>query len=171
MAREFCNGDPCPLCGQPLREKSVTETFNYKGHTLEYPNYIVHQCAECEEAFVGDGTMKESGRRLRDFYREVDGLLKASDIKRIRVKLGYTQDDLSQLLGGGTKAFARYENSDVIQSVAMDNLLRVLDSHPQAVATLETKHLPSKRVLSTSMVYHTTIDEGRMVANYGQRKI
>lgn len=170
MAREFRDGDPCPLCGQPLQEKSVTETFSYKGRTLEYPNYIIHHCSECDEAFVGNVTMKESGRRLRDFYREVDGLLTANEIKRIRTKLGYTQDDLSQLLGGGAKAFTRYENSDVIQSAAMDNLLRVLDSHPQAIATLENKHLPAKRTISTSMVYHTSIDENRMVANYGQRK-
>lgn len=168
MAREFSNGDPCPLCGHGLKEKSVTETFTYKGRALEYPNYVVHQCSSCGEEFVGNRAMKESGRRLRDFYREVDGLLLSSEIKRIRVKLGYTQDGLSQLLGGGAKAFARYESGDVIQSEAMDNLLRVLDSHPQALATLENKNMPEKRVISVSQVYHTCVDENRMVANYGR---
>uniref|UniRef100_A0A831UBT3 Type II toxin-antitoxin system MqsA family antitoxin n=1 Tax=Geobacter metallireducens TaxID=28232 RepID=A0A831UBT3_GEOME len=170
MAHEFKNGDPCPLCGEPLQEKAVTETFTYKERTLEYPNYVVHYCAACDDTFVGNRTMKESGRRLRDFYREVDGLLTAGEIRRIRTKLGYTQDDLSDLLGGGAKAFARYENSDVVQSLPMDNLLRILDSHPQAIAALEHKHLPKGKVISTSMVYHTKIEEGRMVANYGQRK-
>jgi HTH-type transcriptional regulator/antitoxin MqsA len=107
-------------------------------------------CEKCGEEFVGDKTMKQSSRRIRDFYREVDGLLTASEIKRIRVKMGRTQENLSALLGGGLKAFARYENGDVIQAEAMDNLLRILDEMPQAIDVLERKHSPRPRVLSVS---------------------
>lgn len=165
MAKDYTNGDPCPICKTLLEERLVTETFTYKGKELDYPNYVVHYCAECDDEFVGDRTIKQSARQLRDFYRCVDGLLTSCEIKRIRVKLGYTQENLSKLLGGGAKAFARYENSDVVQSEAMDNLLRVLDSHPQSIETLERKHQPKPKVV-TSMVYHTKM-EGKMVVNYG----
>ena len=150
MAREYHDGSPCPLCKGALKSKSVTETFSYKGRSFEYPDYVVHVCEKCGEEFVGDKTMKQSSRRIRDFYREVDGLLTASEIKRIRVKLGRTQEDLSALLGGGLKAFARYENGDVIQAEAMDNLLRILDEMPQAIDVIERKHAPRPRVLSVS---------------------
>lgn len=165
MAKEYKDGSPCPMCKGELKNKSVTETFTYKGKSFEYPNYIVHVCEKCGEEFIGDKTMKESARKLRDFYREVDGLLTANEIKRIRkFKLEKTQEELGALLGGGLKAFARYENSDVIQSEPMDNLLRILDEKPYVLEILENKHLP-KRTLSTSQLY---TNSQKMAGTYGK---
>lgn len=164
MAKEYHDGSPCPICKGHLKGKSVTETFTYKGRSFDYPDYVVHVCEECGEEFVGDKTMKQSARALRDFYRVVDGLLTSTEIKRIRVKLGRSQEDLSSLLGGGLKAFARYENNDIIQSEPMDNLLRILDEHPYIIDTLESKHLPKRKVLSITQVYNT--QQGKLVGTY-----
>lgn len=164
MAKEYYDGSPCPMCKGNLKSKNITETFTYKGKSFDYPNYIVHVCEKCGEEFVGDTTMKQSARKLRDFYREVDGLLTASEIKRIRVKLGRSQEELSSLLGGGLKAFARYENSDIIQAESMDNLLRILDEKPQDIEIIERKHLPKRKVLSLSQVYDTR--QGKLVGTY-----
>lgn len=166
MAKEYHDGSPCPICKEPLKSKSITETFSYKEKSFDYPNYIVHVCEKCDEEFVGDKTMKQSARRLRDFYREVDGLLTAREIKRIRIKLGRSQDDLSTLLGGGLKAFTRYENCDVIQTTSMDNLLRILDELPNAIEIIENKHLPKRRVLSASQVYVN--QQAKIVGTYGK---
>ena len=73
---------------------------------------------------------------LRDFGRGVDGLLTGADIKRMRRKLHLTQEQMAQVLGGGLKGFARYENGQVIQSRAMDNLLRILDRFPESLDAL-----------------------------------
>jgi HTH-type transcriptional regulator/antitoxin MqsA len=128
----------CPFCGCiGLKKKIVTETFEYKGKSFDYPNYIIYECPACKEEFVDKQSMKDSGRAIRDFYRQVDGLLISTDIRRIReTKLCLTQDKASELLGGGAKSFARYENSEVIQSKAMDKLLRILDNDPSILTVL-----------------------------------
>jgi len=132
----------CPLCGNNgLRRNVVTETFEYKGETFDYPNYVIYKCPRCKEAVVDKKSLKESGRAIRDFYRKVDGLLTSDEIYRIRkLRLCLTQDDASELLGGGAKSFARYENSEVIQSVALDNLLRILDKEPSLLRIIRAKN-------------------------------
>jgi len=128
----------CPICRDGNLQKKVdTETFEYKGNNFDYPNYITYECQSCGEEIVDKKTLKESGRAIRDFYRQVDGLLTSQEIRRIReTKLCLTQDKASELLGGGVKSFARYENSEVIQSKAMDKLLRILDSDPSILTVL-----------------------------------
>jgi len=70
----------CPICGADgLSKKAITETFEYKGNKLSYPNYIIYECPKCGEAIVDKRTLKESGRAIRDFYRKVDGLLAAQN--------------------------------------------------------------------------------------------
>ncbi|HOP40733.1 MAG TPA: type II toxin-antitoxin system MqsA family antitoxin [Geobacteraceae bacterium] len=141
----------CPICGyDKLQKKVITEVFEYKGETLEVPDYTIWECTKCGEEIVDKKTMKESSKLIKDFYRKVDGLLTASDIKRIRkFKLCLTQEKASSLLGGGAKSFARYETSEVIQSESMDNLLRILDKYPYTISALEEKYAISKPVEMT----------------------
>jgi HTH-type transcriptional regulator/antitoxin MqsA len=133
----FENNDPCPICGDGLlKEKTITETFEYKNHFLAVDNYIVYECTECEESFVDPGTLKETEKTIRDFHRKIDGLLTSEEIKEIRVSAGYTQEEFGNMLGGGVKSFARYENGTVTQSRPMDNLLRIIKNFPYALNTL-----------------------------------
>ena len=165
----FTGESPCPICGQVgLQKKVITETFEYKGKKFDYPNYIVYECKSCGESIVDRKTLKESGRSIRDFYRRVDGLLVAEEIYRIRkFKLCLTQDRASELLGGGAKSFARYENSEVIQSVALDNLLRVLDEFPHAIKVIEDKNKPRHEIVTTIPARYNVGSQYKMVANYG----
>jgi len=124
-----------------LKKNIITETFTYKGKKFDYPDYIIYKCPSCKEAIVDKNTLKESGRAIRDFYRKVDGLLTSDEIYRIRKnRLCLTQDEASELLGGGAKSFARYENSEVIQSLALDNLLRILDKEPSMLNIIRAKN-------------------------------
>ncbi|QXE89962.1 type II toxin-antitoxin system MqsA family antitoxin [Geomonas subterranea] len=168
MARNYKNGDPCPLCGGVLEAKAETEIFSYKGQNLEYDNYIVHECLTCSEQFVGDKTMKESARRLRDFYREVDGLLTSSQIREIRLRLGLSQDAASELLGGGGKSFARYENCEVVQSLAMDHLLRLLDAKPENLDIIKAKGKQTPQTTIPFKAKFGAVMTGHMVVNYGK---
>jgi putative zinc finger/helix-turn-helix YgiT family protein len=67
--------------------------------------------------------------------------LTGEDIKRIRKKLGLTQEGMAEKLGVGLKTFARYENLSVRQSKAMDNLLRILDKYPESIEIIEKTRL------------------------------
>jgi HTH-type transcriptional regulator / antitoxin MqsA len=155
----YKEGSQCPACGQEgLQKKVITEKFEYKGETFSYPNYVIYECPSCGDAVVDKKSLKESGRVIRDFYRQVDGLLVSSEIKRIRkFKLCLTQDRASELLGGGAKSFARYENNEVIQSKALDNLLRILDDNPSMLMVIAGKSEEQKDsiVMQLSVKYNS----------------
>ncbi|MDA8427876.1 MAG: type II toxin-antitoxin system MqsR family toxin [Geobacteraceae bacterium] len=133
----YKQGDACPLCGDGLLcEKVLEEHFSYKGHSLTVPDYCILECPACGEAFVDKDSARRAEKLLRDFGRQVDGLLMPVDIKRIRRRLHLTQEQMATVLGGGLKSFARYENGQVVQSRAMDNLLRILDRFPESLDVL-----------------------------------
>lgn len=133
----YKQGDTCPLCGGGLLcEKVLEEHFSYKGHSLAVPDYRILECPACGEAVVDKDSARRAEKLLRDFGRQVDGLLMSADIKRIRRRLHLTQEQMANVLGGGLKSFARYENGQVVQSRAMDNLLRILDRFPESLDVL-----------------------------------
>jgi len=130
----YKNNDSCPICGEgKLSHKIKTEEFEYKRHFEKIEEFAVFICDFCEEEIVPEKTITDSEKRLRDFHREVDGLLTSKQIKKIRESYGFTQDDFSELLGLGKKTFARYENSTVTQSRTTDHLLRIIDVLPEAL--------------------------------------
>ena len=59
------------------------------------------------------------------------------EIRSIRERLGLTQSEAGELIGGGPRAFTKYEAGTVKPSASVINLLRVLDAHPNALAALE----------------------------------
>ena len=145
----YKHGDNCPLCGGGrLNEKVIEESFNYKGHSLIVPDYRILECSACGEAVVAKDSARQAEKLLRDFGRQVDGLLMAADIKRIRRKLHLTQEQMATVLGGGLKGFARYENGQVVQSRAMDNLLRILDGFPESLGVLSGVTRPQTAAIS-----------------------
>lgn len=136
----------CPICGVGTLKKDIgNESFKYKDKSITIKNYVVYKCGACGESIVDKATLRESGRILKDFQREVDGLLSAGEIKNIRKRLDLTQEEMAEILGGGLKSFARYETGQICQSRAMDNLLRVLCAFPQAIQILEKA--PAHRAL------------------------
>lgn len=58
------------------------------------------------------------------------------EIRRIRTSLGLTQVEAGELLGGGPRAFSKYEAGAIRPTNAVATLLRVLDSNPRAIETL-----------------------------------
>lgn len=142
----------CPICGAgKLKKKIGAETFEYKGKSITIPNYVTYECATCGEAIVDNASLKESGKKLKDFQREVDGLLTGVQIKTIRAKLGLTQEQLADIVGGGLKSLARYESGQVCQSKGMDNLLRILDAYPYTLKVIQKSS--SKTGYSAKVTY------------------
>ena len=142
----------CPICGVgKLKKKIGAETFEYKGKRITIPNYAIYECAKCGEAVVDSAALRESGKKLKDFQREVDGLLTGQQIKAIRARLGLTQKQLADIVGGGLKSLARYESGQVCQSRGMDNLLRILDAYPHTLKVIQKSD--KKKEYSARVVY------------------
>lgn len=128
----------CQACGSnDIRKEIRTETFSYKGKDIPIENYAIIHCNSCGEEFADAESRERSIPVLRDAQRLIDGFLTSQEIKQIRKQFNLTQIEFGELLGGGEKAFARYETGKVLQSRPMDNLLRLLRTHPEAIETLK----------------------------------
>ena len=58
------------------------------------------------------------------------------EIRAIRKRLGLTQVEAGRLVGGGPRAFTKYEAGTLKPAASVLNLLRVLEANPDAIATL-----------------------------------
>lgn len=65
-----------------------------------------------------------------------DDALAPDEIRAIRERLGLTQLEAGELLGGGPSAFTKYEAGTVKPAAAVNNLLRLLKANPDMIATL-----------------------------------
>lgn len=121
----------CPACetGQ-LKENTCAEEFEYKGNAFIVPNYLYSICNECNSELVLPRQAKINNSIVKAKHRSLDGLLSGDEVKVIRKKYNLTQGAAADIFGGGTNAFSKYEKGVVIQSRAMDKLLRVTDNIP-----------------------------------------
>ena len=60
----------------------------------------------------------------------------ADEIRAIRRNLGLTQAEAGELLGGGPRAFTKYESGAIKPSASIINLLRLLEASPRMIETL-----------------------------------
>jgi len=115
----------CADCGaNALQAFTEKDQFDYKGHSLTVEvEYSV--CSECGAETILADQIKRNDSRTRDAWRKADGLLTGSEIVALRGKLGLTQQQAAQIFGGGANAFSKYERGEVMQSAAMDKLMRL----------------------------------------------
>ena len=74
-------------------------------------------------------------------------LLEPEEIRRIRKKLRLTQAAAGELIGGGPRAFQKYETGDLLPSRAISSALALLDHDPRSLTVLEARRMknPSRR--------------------------
>ena len=66
-------------------------------------------------------------------------------IRSIRERLNLTQEEAGKLLGGGARAFTKYESGTMRPRAAAISLLRVLEAHPEAAWVLRGDDAPPPR--------------------------
>ncbi|MDD9962271.1 MAG: type II toxin-antitoxin system MqsA family antitoxin [Gammaproteobacteria bacterium] len=69
--------------------------------------------------------------------------LTPKEIREIRIAFGLTQVEAGERLGGGPRAFTKYESGTIKPAASLVNLLRILRENPAAIATLGEKPPPS----------------------------
>lgn len=65
-----------------------------------------------------------------------DSIQSPEEIRAIRERLGLSQVEASELIGGGPRSFAKYEAGTVAPTAAVINLLRILESNPKTLNVL-----------------------------------
>lgn len=85
-----------------------------------------------------DGDSIHSGAELQAIdqaYLELRAAY-AARVKAVRKKLGLTQEEAGRIIGGGRRAFQKYERGTMQPSEAAVGLIEILDRHPNEVTTL-----------------------------------
>lgn len=121
----------CMCCMEEHEVKTVLvdEKATFKGKTVEYDALYLY-CDRAEELYMDEQQMQENDMRLKDAYRESEGLLTSAEIVAIRKQYGITQKDLCILLGWGSKTITRYESHQV-QDRAHDTILKKISHDPE----------------------------------------
>jgi putative zinc finger/helix-turn-helix YgiT family protein len=125
MGNERENSIKCPICDRgtlrPRQGEFVTEVRSGTARKeLRIGNISWEECDACGEKIFDDDAMK----KICDARYEAVGLLTPSELKEIRKKLGYTQEQMAAFLGIGNKTYCRWENGTSIQTKSMDTLIR-----------------------------------------------
>jgi HTH-type transcriptional regulator/antitoxin MqsA len=127
------NRNICPICETgTLSERVHTGEIQYHNRSIRVPDLEYSLCNKCGADPVLAEQAKHNQVRFSDAKRKIDGLLSSSDIRKARRYLGLTQHAASGVFGGGLNAFSKYERGEVIQSEAMDKLIRVTCRYSEA---------------------------------------
>ena len=126
----------CPKTGAPMYRDVRPMTLTYKGEsiTVDMPGWY---CDSSDESIHTGKDAVVSDRALNRLKARNEGLLEPEDIRRIRKKLGLSQTAAGQVIGGGPRAFQKYESGDLLPSRAINSALRLLDHNPEALRLLK----------------------------------
>lgn len=166
----------CPVCEAGSLTLTVySDTFDHHGALIVVEGLEGYVCAECGADPVFEDQIKRNHWRIVNAKRVADGLLTGQQIKELRKELALTQREASEVFGGGANAFSKYERGHVVQSSAMDKLLRLVGKFPYLLSELRgTEPLPVKsaanepagyvngsRVRMSGMVHRSPVCDGR----------
>jgi HTH-type transcriptional regulator / antitoxin MqsA len=128
----------CVSCDEsPTMTRFDDEMFviEHAGHSAKVKGLSGWRCRNCDEV-VFDAVSAKRYATAGDALVMEERKRQMKEIRRIRRKLGLTQADAARLTGGGHNAFSRYERGEATPVVAVVNLFRLLDKHPELLRDL-----------------------------------
>ena len=128
----------CPKTGAPMHRGVRPLTLAYKGEsiTFDQPGWY---CDQSEEGILVGKDLRISDRMLNRLKACGEGLLEPEEIRRIRKKLKLSQEAAGLVIGGGPRAFQKYESGDLLPSRAISSALLLLDHDPNALTVLRQR--------------------------------
>lgn len=109
--------------------------MEYKGHRKAFPT-TAWWCERCKEAIIDGPAMQMAERAFVELRAEVDQILLPEEVSQVRKKLNISQREAGRILGGGPRAFQKYESGQVPVSEPMKNLLVLLRNDPRRLMEL-----------------------------------
>lgn len=125
----------CPHDGETMEYGIRPVTVRYKGlsRTVDLPGWY---CPSCGEGIHTGADLKITDKALNVLKAQHEGLLSPQEIRRIRKKLHLTQQLAGTIIGGGPRAFQKYESGELLPSRAVVSALKLLDSNPKGLEVL-----------------------------------
>jgi putative zinc finger/helix-turn-helix YgiT family protein len=156
--------DSCPVCGAANPAFfTYSDTVDFRGMQLDVENLQESKCRNCGHKWVTDeqrahnnSIMRDAYALVRDELREKHGLLIGQEIAHMREFFALNQREAAALFGGGYNAFNKYESGEVLQSFAMDRLLRLTAAvgRPAVDFLKDVFSAPNFMVISRSKTTH-----------------
>lgn len=123
----------CPVCGAAeLVHDTRDVPYVYKGETTSVPAVTGDFCPACAEVVLDPTEADRYGAAVLAFNRQVNATIVDPDfIAGVRKKLVLDQRQAAEIFGGGVNAFSRYETGRTKPPLALVQLFKVLDRHPE----------------------------------------
>jgi len=121
-----------PETGKTLRRgvRPQTVKFGSMTRTLDVPGWY----PDDEGDSIHSGTdLAESDRVFQELRAAY-----AAHVRKVRRRLKLTQEEAGRLIGGGRRAFQKYESGVMPPSDAAVGLIEILDRHPEEVEFLKS---------------------------------
>jgi HTH-type transcriptional regulator/antitoxin MqsA len=130
----------CPECGSRMVFERRSDVVTYLAHerTVRISGWW---CDACGEAILDGAALRLRERAHATLKAKVEDVLAPREVAAVRRKLGLSQRRAGELLGGGPRAFQKYESGEQSVSVPMTRLLTLLANEPARLLELvsETK--------------------------------
>lgn len=119
-----------PETGKPLRRGARARTVRFGSMTrvVEVPGWYPD---DDSDSVHSGADLAESDRAFRELKAAY-----AAHVRKVRKRLKLTQEEAGRLIGGGRRAFQKYESGVMAPSDAAVGLIEVLNRHPEEVEVL-----------------------------------
>jgi HTH-type transcriptional regulator/antitoxin MqsA len=130
-----------PETGRLLRRDVRQTTVDYLGRRkiIDLPGWYPEDPRHNDDAILENADARVLDRAFNELKAAAEGLPTPDDVRRIRRRLHLSQRNASEILGGGPRAFQKYESGEVVVSRPMANLLLLLDRDPSRLKELTGK--------------------------------
>lgn len=121
-----------PETGKPLRRgvRPQTVKFGSMTRTVDVPGWYPDDDGD---AIHSGADLAESDRVFRELK-----MAYAAHVRKVRKRLKLTQEEAGNLIGGGRRAFQKYESGVMSPSDAAVGLIEILHRHPEEVEFLKS---------------------------------
>jgi HTH-type transcriptional regulator/antitoxin MqsA len=113
--------------------------YTYKGQTTTISKVVGEFCPACDESVHDAAESERINAMMLDFNKEVNASsVDPAFITATRKKLKLDQREASIIFGGGPNGFSRYENGKTRPPLALIQLFRLLNKHPELLSELHS---------------------------------
>jgi HTH-type transcriptional regulator/antitoxin MqsA len=135
-----------PETGKTLRRSTRPRTvaFGSMSRIVEVPGWYPDDDSDSIHRGADLKVADELFQKLRTEY--------AGHVKSVRILLKLTQEEAGRIIGGGRRAFQKYESGKTPPSDAAVGLLEILSRHPEEVHVLRKLREPSAETVISKTV-------------------
>lgn len=141
----------CPNCEKETDIKLIrsTEEIKVRGESVEVEMEF-YKCLVCGEEFEDPHSDHDPLDKAYREYRRRHGMIQPEEIRQLRKRYGFTQSEMSNLLGWGGATLSRYENGalqdeahgKILHLIAEPrNLLNLIEQSPNIISKYKRERL------------------------------